>query len=184
MGKDKEIKLNFKLTNVSEFYRWVQELPILLSKCKLPPRTLKMTNAQFTDYFNAGDDDQKWAFIEKINQCTGFVGDSITDSSAKKAFHVQHIAERNTLLQQAKMLRECVNALKSIVTPAQTEVMRKVEMSKFQYMVSTEPTEPYYLNNLFTEYDDYRELLESLSQQNMSDNEKRMWLIDNMFLKS
>ena len=111
-------------------------------------------------------------FIEKTNQFTGFIGDSITDSSAKKAFFVQHIAERTTLLHQAKMLRDCVNAVKAIVTPAQVEVMRKVEMLKFQYMVSTEPTEKYYPNNLFAEYDDYWELLESLGQQNMPDNEK------------
>ena len=36
---------------------------------------------------------------------------------------------------------------------------------------------------MFTEYDGYWELLESLGQQNMSDNEKRMWLLDHMFLK-
>ena len=114
-----------------------------MSKCKRPPRTLSMTNTQFTEYFNGGDAAQKIAFIEKTNQCTGFVGDSITDSSAKKAFYVQYIAERTSLLQQAKMLRDCVNAVKAIVTPAQIEVMRKVEMSKFQYLVSTEPTEKY-----------------------------------------
>ena len=60
-----------------------------------------MTNAQFSDYFYAGEVEQKIAFIEKINQYTGFVGDSITDSSAKQAFYVQHISERTSLLQQA-----------------------------------------------------------------------------------
>ena len=82
-------------------------------------------------YFNGGDAVQKLSFIEKINQCTGFVGDSIIDSTAKKAWYVQHIAERTSLLEQAKMLRGCVNAVKAIVTPAQVEVMRKVEMAKF-----------------------------------------------------
>ena len=69
MGKDKEIKVNFQLTNVSQYYRWFMEMPIVLSKCKLPPRTSKMANAQFTAYFNAGDAEDKRAFIEKINQC-------------------------------------------------------------------------------------------------------------------
>ena len=81
------------------------------------------------------------------------------------------------------MLRECVNAVKAIVIPTQIEVMRKVELAKFQLLVATEPTEKYYLSNLFTEYDDSWELLESLGQQNMSDNEKRLWLLDHMFLK-
>ena len=79
-----------------------------------------MTNTPFNEYFNAGQLEQKIAFIEKINQCTGYVGDSISDSSAKKAFYVQHISERTTLLQQAKMLRDCVNAVKVIVTHAQS----------------------------------------------------------------
>ena len=51
------------------------------------------------------------------------------------------------------MLRDCVNAVKAIVTPAQVEVMRKVEMANFQLQVATEPTEKYYLSNLFTEYE-------------------------------
>ena len=61
--------------------------------------------------------------------------------------------------------------------------MRKVELAKFPLEVATEPTEKYYLSNLFTEYDDYWELLESSGQHNMSDNEKRLWLLDHMFLK-
>ena len=48
--KDKVIKLNFQLTNVSQYYRWYMEMPIVLSKCKLTPRTLKMANAQFTTF--------------------------------------------------------------------------------------------------------------------------------------
>ena len=81
------------------------------------------------------------------------------------------------------MLRECVNAVKAIVTPTQIALHRKVEMAKFQLEVGTEATEKYYLSNLFTEYDDSWELLESLGQKNMSDNEKRLWLLDYMFLK-
>ena len=132
-GKDKEINVNFQLTNVSKYYRWYQEMPIALSKCKLPPRTLKMTNAQFTAYFNAGDPEDKRVFIEKINQCTGFVGDSILDATAKKAWYVQHIAGCSFLLELAKMLGECVNAVKAIVTPAQDEVMRKVGLANFNF---------------------------------------------------
>ena len=81
------------------------------------------------------------------------------------------------------MLRECVNAVKAIVTPAQVEVMRKVELAKFQLLVATESTEKYYLSNLFTEYDDCWELLESLGQQNMSDNEKRLRMLDCIFFE-
>ena len=81
------------------------------------------------------------------------------------------------------MLRDCVNAVEAIVTPTQIEVMRKVELAKFQLQVATEPTEKYYLSNLFTEYDDSWELLETLGQQNIPDNEKRLWLLDHMFLK-
>ena len=81
------------------------------------------------------------------------------------------------------MLRECLNAVNAIVTTAQIEVMRKVELAKFQLLVATEPTEAYYVSNLFTEYDDCWELLESLGQQNMPNNEKRLWLLGHMFLK-
>ena len=67
-------------------------MPIVLSKCKLPPRTLKMAYAQFSAYLNGGDAEQKISFTEKINRFTGFVGDSILDLTAKIAWYVQHIA--------------------------------------------------------------------------------------------
>ena len=141
MGKDKEVKFNFQLKHISEYYRWMNEIPTVLSKCKLPPRTFKMANAQFNAWFNAGDAEQKTLFLGKINQCTGAIGESIIDSTAKKAWYVQHIAERPSLIGQARMLREWVTVVKTIVTPTQIEVQRKLDLAKFQMAFETEPTE-------------------------------------------
>ena len=56
---------------------------------------------------------------------------------------------RLTLIEQARMLRECMAAVKAKVTQSQIEVQRQVELAKFQLEVATEPTEKYYLSNLF-----------------------------------
>ena len=44
--------------------------------------------------------------LNSINQCTGIVGESILDSTAKRAWYVQHTAVLLTLIEQARMLRE------------------------------------------------------------------------------
>ena len=53
MVKDDEIKIKFQLKNISQYYRWMMEMPIVWSKCKLPPRTFDMTDADSDAYFNA-----------------------------------------------------------------------------------------------------------------------------------
>ena len=72
---------------------------------------------------------------------------------------------------------------KEKVTQSVIEVQRKVELAKIHILVATEPTEKYYLINLFTDYEDSWELLATLGMQNMSDKEKKLWLLDHMFLK-
>ena len=37
MFKDDEFKIKFQLKDISQFYRWMMEMTIALSKCKLPP---------------------------------------------------------------------------------------------------------------------------------------------------
>ena len=71
------------------------------------------------------------------------------------------------------MLRECMAAVRAKVTPNVMAVQRKVELWNFQIIVDTEPTEKYYLSNLFTEYEDSRELLATLGEENMSDDDKQ-----------
>ena len=60
---------------------------------------------------------------------------------------------------------------KEKVTQSVIEVQRKVELAKIHILVATEPTEKYYLINLFTDYEDSWELLAIVGTQNMSDNE-------------
>ena len=90
---------------------------------------------------------------------------------------------RVELIEQARMLRECMAAIMAKVTQSVIEVQRKAELANFQILVATEPAEKYYLSNLFTDYEDSWELLATLSMQNISDNEKKLWLLDHMFLK-
>ena len=122
-------------------------MPIVLSKCKLPPRTFDMTDADYDAYFNAiNNPTVKKVLLDKINHCTGVVGESILDSTAKKAWHGEHTKDRPSLLEQARMLRECVLVVKNIVKPTQIEAQRKVELAKFQLAVrplavATESTE-------------------------------------------
>ena len=73
-----------------------------------------MTDAYFTAIVNGGDAAAKKFFIGKINHCIGVVGESIVNSTAKKAGHVEHIRTRAALLEQAKMLRDCVFAVKTL----------------------------------------------------------------------
>ena len=52
MGIDDNLhKIKFCLVNISQYYRWMQEMPMVLSKCNLPPRTFMMTDEEFDDYF-------------------------------------------------------------------------------------------------------------------------------------
>ena len=162
MGKDEVHMINFRLTSISQYYRWMQEMPMVLSKCNLPPRTFMMEDEEFDDNFNAiSNVNIRKEFLKSLNQCTGIVGESILDSTAKKVWFVQHTAVCVTLIEQARMLRECMAAVRAKVTRKVIEVQRKVELAKFQLLVATEPTEKYYLSNLFTEYDDSWELLEA-----------------------
>ena len=134
-------------------------MPLVLSKCNLPTRKLLMANAEFYAHFLAITSNViRKEYIKSLNQCTGIVGESIIDSTAKKAWYGQHIAVRLTLIEQARMLRECMSAVRAKVTPAVTAVQRKVELANFQILVGTEPTEKYYLSNLFTECSDSWEL--------------------------
>ena len=84
-----------------------------------------------TVYDGAGEAADKKFFLEKINVCTGVIGESILDTQAKKARHVEHTKVRTTLLQQALMLRDCVFAVRDIVKPEQIELQRKIELAKF-----------------------------------------------------
>ena len=86
---------------ILHFFRWVKDMTKTLSKCKSLPTTIRVTAAQFSAYFNAGDEAEKKMFLEKINVCTGVVGESVIDTQAKKARHAQHTKVRTTLLQQA-----------------------------------------------------------------------------------
>ena len=96
-------------------------MPIVLSKCKLPLRTFDITDAAFDAYFNAiNNPTVKQDLLDKINQCTGLVGESILDSTAKKAWHGKHTKDRPSLLEQARMLRKCVLAVKNIVKPTKS----------------------------------------------------------------
>ena len=52
-GKDYVQKIKFYFTNISQFYRWMQEIPMVLSKCNLPPRTFMMEDEEFDAYFAA-----------------------------------------------------------------------------------------------------------------------------------
>ena len=154
------------------------------SKCILPPRTVMMADEEFDAHFVAINNNViRKDYMESPNQCTGIVGESIHDATAKKAWYGQHIAVRQSQLEQAQMLRECMAAVRAKVTPNVMAVQRKVELWNFQIIVGTEPTEKYYLSNLFTEYEDSWELLATLGQENMSDDDKKLWLLDHMFLK-
>ena len=180
MGKDEVNKINFRLKNTSKFYLKMQEMPMVLSKCNLPPRTFMMTDIEFDTYFaGINHANIRKEFLKCLNQCTGIVGESILDSTAKKAWFVQHTALRLALIEQARMLSECMAAVNAKVTQNQIEVQRKVELAKFQLLLTTEPTEKYYLNNLFTKYDDCWEQLESLGQQTcrIMRNECGCWTI-------
>ena len=77
MAKDDELKMRFLLKDTAQYFRWLLEMPTTLSKCKLLPTTLKMTDEQFTAYSNVGDEAGKKVFLEKINVRTGVVGDSV-----------------------------------------------------------------------------------------------------------
>ena len=76
-----------------------------------------ITDEEFDAYF-AGNNNAniRKEFLKCLNQCTGIVGESILDSTAKKAWFVQHTAVRLALIEQARMLRECVEAVKAKVT--------------------------------------------------------------------
>ena len=146
MGIDEVHKINFRLANISQFYRWMQEMPMVLSKCNQPPRTFMMIDAEFDAYFaGINHANIRKKFLKSFNQCTGIVGESILDSTAKKAWFVQHTAVRLTLIEQARMLRECMTAVKAKATQSQIEVQRQVELAKFQLLVATELTEKYHL---------------------------------------
>ena len=162
MGKDDNVhKIKFCFVNISQYYRWMQEMPMLLSKCNLPPRILMMTDEESGDYFEGiNNASVRKELLKSLNQWTGIVGELIIDSTAKKAWYVQHTAVRVELIEQARMLRGCMSAVKAIVTQSVIEVQRKVELANFQILVATEPAEKYYLSNLFTEYEDSWELLE------------------------
>jgi hypothetical protein len=180
MGKDDGVhKMKFNLNNISEFYRWLQEMPLVLSKCNLPPRTLLMTDEEFDDHFlSINNNTIRKEYMKHLNQCTGIIGESINDATAKKAWLIQHTSVRNELIEQARMLRECMAAVRAEVTPKIMAVQRKVELANFQILVSTEPKEKYSLRNLFTEYEDSWELLRTLGQENMNEDDKKYWLLD------
>ena len=111
---------SISVENISLHYRWMMEMPVVLSKCKLPPRIFSMTDEAFDAYFNAINNAViKKDLLEKINQCTGVVGESILYSTVKKAWYVEHTKDRPSLLEQARMLHECVRAVKNIVKPTQ-----------------------------------------------------------------
>ena len=116
-----------------------------------------MTATQISAYFNAGYEAEKKFFLEKINVCTGVVGESLLYTRARQACNVctAHKKARSTLIEQAHILRDCVFAVRGIVKLALIELQRKIELAKFQAAVSTVPTEKYCLRNLFTEHDDY-----------------------------
>ena len=141
MAKDDELKMRFLLKDTSQYFRWIQEMTTTLSKCKLLPTMLGMTDALFEAYFDEANPAGKKISLEKINVCTSVVGESILDTQSKKAWHRQHTKVRATLLEQAQMLRDCVFAVRDIGKPAQIELQRKIELAKFQVAVSTEPTE-------------------------------------------
>ena len=121
-------------------------MPMVLSKCNLLPRTFMRSDGEFDAYFNVINHASiRKEFLKSLNQCTVIVGESILDSTAKKAWFVKHTAVRLALIEQARMLRECTAAVKAKVTQSQIEVQRQVELAKFQLLVATELTEKYHL---------------------------------------
>ena len=103
MGTEDEIKIKFQLKDISKFYRRMMEMPIVLSKFKLPPRTFDMPNEDAEAYFNAiNNPTSKKVFLDKINHCTSVVAESIVDSTAKKAWYRELTKERPSLLEQAR----------------------------------------------------------------------------------